>query len=267
MRMKIFGSIIIISLLSCDNRVKMDPADKTSDSIITEESDSIIEKNDSIIIEEEKTSTDSFTVVYRQPVNGFHAKAVIKADKYNINQADITFTKNGKSFTLHTTSFADSTFNHGGWGMDDGRNSNIMKKYRYKVIKTDYHATNDNRGNMLSDTPFFFKDMDFDGTKELVIVHYSIAVKNHDEYDIYRMVEDKPVLIDYAPYKTDFRMTDYPEFDYKKKTIDCPYPEGTIKWEGHNIYGVSKKRKDTVVVNGRKHLFNHIELIREIKFD
>ena len=32
-------------------------------------------------------------------------------------------------------------------------------------------------------------------------------------------------------------------------------------WAGRTIYGVSKKHKDTVVVNGKKHLFNHMEVI------
>jgi len=60
-------------------------------------------------------------------------------------------------------------------------------------------------------------------------------------------------------------MTDYPEFDYKKKTISCPYPEGELKWIGRTVYGISKRRKDTVVVNGMKHLFNHMEVIEEMK--
>ena len=119
-------------------------------------------------------------------------------------------------------------------------------------------------------TPFFFMDLDFDGIEELVIVHLHMAVRYHDGYDVYRIVEGEPVLIDYPPYKTndDFGMTDYPEFDSKKKTIDCPYPEGPggFGYIGRTIYGVSKKQKDTVVVNGKKHLFNHMEVIEEIKF-
>ena len=211
---------------------------------------------------------DSFIVVYRQPVNGYKVKAVVRMSHYDTNSADIQFVKNGKSFTLSTTSFGDSLFNKGGLGMD-GTNEDIIKKYHNKTIEADYHATKVDWKYELDETPFFFKDMDFDGVDELVIVHYRVAVRNHDGYDVYRIVDGEPVLIDYAPYKTDdyFGMTDYPEFDYKKKTIECPYPEGELKWVGRTIYGVSKKQKDTVVVNGKKHLFNHIEKIQEIKFD
>lgn len=211
---------------------------------------------------------DSFVVNYRHLVNGYNVKAVVKMAHFEIINANITFTKEGKSFTLSTTSFGDSLFNKGDLGMD-GDNYDKMMKYRNKEVKADYHSTKVDWKYEPDETPFFFKDMDFDGVDELVIVHYRMAVRNHDGYDVYRIVEGEPVHIDYPPYKTDddFGMTDYPEFDYKNKTISCPYPEGELRWAGRTVYGVSKKQKDTVVVNGRKHLFNHIEKIKEIKFD
>jgi len=97
-----------------------------------------------------------------------------------------------------------------------------------------------------------------------------VAVRYHDGYDVYRIVDGEPVLINYPPYKTDedFGMTDYPEFDLKKKTITCIIPEGAIGEQSvEQTYGISMKQKDTIVVNGRKHLFNHIERIKEIKFE
>ena len=54
--------------------------------------------------------------------------------------------------------------------------------------------------------------------------------------------------------------------DYKKKMISCPYPEGEMKYAGRIIYGVSKKEKDTVIVNGKKDLFNHMEVIKDVKY-
>lgn len=218
--------------------------------------------------EASNNENDSFIVVYRQPVNGYKVKAVVRLSYYDNNCADITFAKNGKSFRLSTISYGDSLFNKGGWGMD-ATNENIIKKYCNKTVEADYHIYKEQDHMMPFYTPFFFMDLDFDGIEELIIVHLSVAVRYHDGYDVYRIVDGEPVLINYPPYKTDdnFGMTDYPEFDYKKKTIECPYPEGELKWAGRTIYGVSKKQKDTVVVNGKKHLFNHIEKIKEIKFD
>ena len=221
-------------------------------------------------IEMNSNGSESFTVVYLQPVNDYKVKALLKRSLYDTNCADITFVKNGKSFTLSTSSFGDSLFNKGGWGMD-GTNDGIIKKHHNETFYANYHATKVDWKYEPDETPFFFKDMDFDGEVELVIVHYRVAVRNHDGYDVYRIVDEDPVLIEYPPFKTndDFGMTDYSEFDYKNKTITCPYPEGPggLGYEGQVIYGISKKEKDTVVVNGRKHLFNHIEMIKDIKFD
>ena len=224
-------------------------------------------------VKDMENRTDSFTVAYRQPIKGYKVKAVVKMDSYEINYANITFEKNGKSFTLKTSSFGDTLYNKGEWGLL-GENQDIIVKNRNKVIEANYRL-NLERGRdespMLPWNPFFFKDLDFDGIDELVIVHYTRAVRNHSGFDIYRIVEGQPCLIDFPPYHSgvdvDYGMTDYPEFDYKKKTISCPYPEGELTWAGRTIYGVSKSRKDTVVVNGKKHFFNHMEVIKEIKFD
>ena len=205
--------------------------------------------------------TDNFTVAYRQPVNGYQVKAVVKMDEGEILYADITFAKDEKSFILHTTSFGDSAFNKGGWGLD-GTNYELMNKYKGKTVEADYQENREDGEVMSDNTPFFFRDLDFDGVEELVIVHYAVAVRNHSGYDVYRMVDGVPMLIDYPPYKTndDFGMTDYPEFDYQQKTISCPYPEGELKYKGYKRYGISKQEKDTVVVNGREYYYNHIEL-------
>lgn len=220
--------------------------------------------------EKKLEDTNIFTVVYRQPVNGYQVKAVVSIDEYEINGADIIFEKEGESFMLHTTSFGDSTFNKGGWGMD-GTNYELMEKYKGLTIETDYHENREVDVLMSGFTPFFFRDLDFDGVEELLIVHFTMAERYHSGFDVYRIVEGKPVLIDYPPYYSgcydDMGMTDYPEFDYKKKTIECPYPEGELKWIGRIIYGVSKTEKDTVVVNGREYLFNHLEQIDHIKYD
>ena len=222
------------------------------------------------IAEASINDNDSFFVVYRQPVRGYKVKAVVRySNTFDWNSASISFTKDGKSFTLSTTSFGDSLFNKGGWGME-GTNEGSVKKYHNKRVEADYHSTEVDSKYELDETPFFFRDMDFDGVEELVIVHYRVAVRYHDGYDVYRIVDGEPVLINYPPYKTDedFGMTDYPEFDLKKKTITCIIPEGAIGEQSvEQTYGISMKQKDTIVVNGRKHLFNHIERIKEIKFE
>ena len=221
----------------------------------------------------DRYSKDSILVVYRQPVNGYKVKAIAKlaVSDVDIISADLTFTKGGQSFKLHTQCIGDTAFCKGRLDFQF-ENPKLFKKYKNKTIKANYHYYKDVNQMMPMYTPFFFTDLDFDGIKELVIVHHSMAVRYHDGYDVYRIVEGCPMFIDYPPYNDNkdgwgFGLTDYPEFDYKKKTISCPYPEGELKWEGRIIYGISKTRKDTVVVNGRKHYFNHIEKIKDEKYD
>lgn len=198
-------------------------------------------------------------------------KAIAKLSESDVDviSAGLTFNKNGQSFTLHTQCFGDTLFCKGkmDWRFE---NSKLFKKYWNMQISADYHENNGDKGLPIY-TPFFFKDMDFDGINELVIVHYSMAVRYGSGYDVYRIVDGEPVLINYPPYNDNkedwgFGMTDYPEFDFKHKIISCPYPEGELHRTGCKIYGISKKQKDTVTVNGKKHYFNHLEMIKEIKY-
>ena len=253
-------------------RVKMFIDLLTTDSeSITTASENIKQIDDSVNM----MSTDSFTVVYRQPVKGYKVRAVTKlaTSDVDIISADLTFTKGDQSFTLHSQCLGDTLFCKGRLDFQF-ENPELFKKYRNKKVEVDYHVFRKEGELMPRYTPFFFMDLDFDNVEELVIVHQSMAVRYHDGYDVYRIVEGMPFLMDYSPYNDNskdwgFGMTDYPEFDYKTKTITCPYPEGQggLGYEGQVIYGISKTRKDIVVVDGKKHLFNHMEVIEEIKFD
>ncbi len=206
---------------------------------------------------------DSFTVEYRQKVNGYKVKAVLKPDDsdFFVLSADIYFAKNGKTFMLHSKDFGDTVFCKGRMDYND-ENTKIMKIYNGKVVTADYKAESEDGEILLRNTPFFFQDMDFDNIPELIIVHNSEAVRYGNGYDVYRIVEGTPVLIDYPPYyeknNNGFGMTDYPVFDFKKKTVTCERPEGDLYREYRIVYGISKK-KDVVVVNGRKHYFNKLE--------
>lgn len=216
---------------------------------------------------------DKVTVVYNKPIYGYKVKAKLMANDEDafVLSANLSFTKNGKTFTLHTTCFGDTLFCKGRLDYEN-ENPQLFKKYHNKIIYANYHENREPDEYLPIYTPFFFQNMDFDGIPELVIVHHSMAVRFHNGLDVYRIVEGKPVRINYPPFnecRTDwgFGMTDYPQLDYKRRTISCPYPEGELTYMGRKTYGVSKKRKDTVIVNGRKHFYNHIELKHDEHYD
>ena len=229
--------------------------------------------NGEYLDQENVESSDYFTVVYRQPVNGYQVKAFVRwndCGDFYVLPADIVFSKDDKSFTLHTECFGDTVYSKG--RLHNEENMDLRKRYMSKTLDADYIYNKNEDETMSVDTPFFFMDLDFDGVDELVIVHYSMAVRYHSGYSVYRIVDGEPVLLNYPPYYTDpnekYGMTDYPEFDYNQKTISCTYPEGNggYPYVGRITYGVSKTEKDTVIVNGKKHFFNHIEPVEEIVY-
>lgn len=262
--------IIIMAILSLIVILFFNPFEEASFS-----NDSPIENNQPVRVGDRVSNEkDSFVVVYRQPINGYQVKAIAKLTKSDVDviSADLYFNKNGKSFVLHTQCFGDTLFSKGRLDYDY-ENTEIFNKYRNNKVEAVYQENKEEEG-LPNYTPFFFKDMDFDGVSELVIVHYSMAVRYGSGYDVYRIVEDRPLRLNYPPYDENFEdwgfgMTDYLEFDFQKKTISCPYPEGSggLPYEGRTIYGISKKQKDTIIVNGKKHYFNHLEVIEEIKYN
>ena len=254
--------VLLLTMASCYRQQIRYVSNETS------KQDVIMKDSDEVDVKKE-----SFTIFYRQPVNGYKVKAIAKltsSDFADIISADLTFMKDEKSFSLHTQCLGDTVFSKGRLDYNE-ENPDIFRKFRFKTIQADYHEYKEKDKIMPIYTPFFFRDLDFDGVKELIIVHYSMGVRFHDGYDVYRIVEGEPFYINHPPYNNNieewgFGMTDYPEFDFRKKIISCPFPEGELKWEGCSVYGISKKQKDTVVVNGIKHLFNHMEVIKENKY-
>ena len=158
---------------------------------------SVVKEEMTKVVDSTETSdinwNDSFIVIYRQPVNGYKVKAIAKlaSSDVDIISADLTFTKDGKSFTLHTQCFGDTVYSKGRLDYN-WENPEIFKRFCSKTIQADYHEYKEKGRLMPMYTPFFFRDLDFDGVEELVIVHHSMGVRYHDGYDIYRIVEGEP---------------------------------------------------------------------------
>ena len=101
-------ALFLLAMASC-HRPKIVSEEKSSASVESTEVSDYLNAN------------DSFTVVYRQPVNGYHVEAVLKmgVSDFMILEAAITFEKGGKAFTLQTTCFGDSIFSKGRLDFDE----------------------------------------------------------------------------------------------------------------------------------------------------
>ena len=194
--------------------------------------------------------------------------------------ANITFTlkESNKSFTLRTEFYHSPDFevdwekiNNGEvfeMKYSDFNNQSTLKELAFK------------KGVFSLETPFFFEDVNFDGTKELIITETRNAQRHRDGYKVYSMYQNRAVISLYditnsLPYVNFDSST---EFNPKDKTITLYYSGGacttisetykavagyrTVKfqlikgWETYfwdddgNDIGCHKKIYD--IVNGRK---------------
>ena len=100
---------------------------------------SVVKEEMTKVVDSTETSdinwNDSFIVIYRQPVNGYKVKAIAKlaSSDVDIISADLTFTKDGKSFTLHTQCFGDTVYSKGRLDYN-WENPEIFKKFCSKKM-------------------------------------------------------------------------------------------------------------------------------------
>lgn len=102
---------------------------------------------------------------------------------------------------------------------------------------------------LIKDTPFCFKDVDFDGVKELC---FACPGFNRHYFVIFKIVDGKPYLLQCSPYN-DIVYSDFPEnlkaetiFDYVHRTIDVEEQFGlSAFWS--DIYGLDDTTGDSFV--------------------
>ena len=159
-------------------------------------------------------------IKYKQPINGYTVKVMCMPyecyDKERETEiwgsALLCFEKEYSRFYVYNESFSDSILYYvNKESVKDGLVLNI--DYLPKQ-KDEYLSEN---------SPFFFQDLDFDGTEELVINNWRQSIRYFNTYDVYRIDIGGAELITTPPfYKISNYMT---EFDSIKKTITTT--EGT----------------------------------------
>ena len=159
------------------------------------------------------SSEDMIHIIYRQKVNDYNVTVdyINKYDDIAMGHAIIHFTQPGHSFDVYCDEFSDVHF-----VTDEtdcakvGTTINLSKVKPGAQICLDYIRPKPEE--FLSDcSPFYFKDMDFDGEDELVVNNIGMETKGHNTYDVFKF--DKagmPQRLKGAPFVdgTD-KMTDY----------------------------------------------------------
>ena len=150
-------------------------------------------------------------IKYKQPINGYTVKVMWLQDG-EVGNALFCLEKQGVQYYYFAEKWTDKILYDKGNTYPNNT-----------VIELDYTAKLESEEYLSDDSPFFFQDLDFDGTEELVINNWRQSIRYCNTYDVYRIDIGGAELITTPPfYKISNYMT---EFDSIKKTITTT--EGT----------------------------------------
>ena len=142
--------------------------------------------------------------------------------------ANITFTlkESNKSFTLRTEFYHSPDFEVDWEKINTGEVFEM--KYSDFNNQTTLKELAFKKGVYSLETPFFFEDVNFDGTKELIITEARNAQRHRDGYKVYSMYQNRAVISLYditnsLPYVNFDSST---EFNPKDKPITLYYSGG-----------------------------------------
>lgn len=190
---------------------------------------------------------------YRQKVNGYRVVIEYKPS-YDLDygEAILCFSKKGHSFKVYCNCFSDEHLAANDYPYRRIRNTiNLSKIKPGKHIYLDY--TKPKKGEYFSSSsPFYFKNMDYDGEEELVINNIGLGTKNHNTYDVFKVFNvEKPLRLIGRPFTDDpytkngYKITDY-NVEYEPKTqsiIDNRY-DGAWSYGHYRYKSIPANGKD-----------------------
>lgn len=198
---------------------------------------------------------------YRQKVNGY--RVWVEFDRsfeqmrgqagfsIYVGRAILHFSMPQHSFDVYCEEFSDEALKV--WDLTD---TTFYKKKRGiidlsklkggETVHLDYIRPKE--GEYLSDSsPFYFKDMDYDGEKELVVNNIAMGCRGYNTYDVFKVFHgSKPLRLVGLPFTDQsFKITNYNvEYEPSNK---CVLDK---RYDGFDAYG--HYRYQSVLVNTKK---------------
>ena len=174
-------------------------------------------------VEDHTASLEVIHLRYDKPINGYTVTVdVTPYESESYGEADLTFTKGNKSFSVYVEFFDLDGFNF----RDIGNNTEDI------VL----HYTPKPKGVMLySKEPFCFSDVDYDGVEEILVLDSGGGVHGVNAYHVF---EPDGTLREDEPFT---ELDEHFEFDVKNKTITYVYYEDPETGPFQDIY---KRQKD-----------------------
>ena len=185
------------------------------DALSYAEEDSIPTLPDSMII----------SLRYRQKVKGYSVKVdfVHTNSDQNYGQAILYFSKTDHSFKVYCDAFSDEQLIS-----DDIINLKVGSH-----ISLNYKSPEANE-YLSAHSPFYFKDMDYDGEEELVINNLEMGSRGYNTYDVFKVFHvEKPLRLKGLPFTDGLNKINNYNVEYEPKSqsiIDKRY-------DGFDAYG------------------------------
>ena len=217
MKIKLSLILLLFVLFACNGGKLKSTSDKDSVATSKKLSDTVNTRNDSDFSERNKEFKEleshipRFYIKYKQPINGYSVKVMVESVD-EPSRAILEFSKDGKvAFTLENRYFYESAL--------EGDKKKIFKKGVYYV---DYKIRKNERfsGDLDKGVPFFFQDVNFDNTKELVFSLWGQGQRHTSMYKVYSVNDNAEDILyqitDNEPFN---KLDDFTKFDQKNKTI------------------------------------------------
>ena len=173
---------------------------------------------------------------YRQKVNGFHVSVEFlqSYDDLNFGKSILTFSKQGHVFQVFCDEFSDEQLI-----ADDTpyvkspKAINLTTLKPGAVIHLNYVKPKSNE-YLSNNSPFYFKDMDFDGEEELVVNNLQMGGRGYNTYDVFKVFNvKKPQRLKGLPFTNDlYKITNY-NVEYEPQTQSVL----DKRYDGFDAYG------------------------------
>lgn len=202
-------------------------------------------------------TSDMIHLHYRSKVRGYTVDVdfIQSYSDLNFGRAVLHFAKRGHSFNIYCDAFSDEQLISDDIPYVKKRKAiNLSELKPGADIYLNYMPPK--YGEYLSDSsPFYFKDMDFDGVDELIVNNLKMDARGYNTYDVFKVFNvDSPLRLKGLPFTDgDYKITNY-NVEYEPRA-KCVLDK---RYDGFDAYG-HYRYKSVSIENGRVFILQDAE--------
>ena len=173
---------------------------------------------------------------YRQKVKGYRVSVefIQSYSEFTFGRAILTFSKQNQTFQVYCDEFSDEQLIADDTPYVKSQKAIDLNKLKPGAkIYLNYVKPEANE-YLSSSSPFYFKDMDYDGEEELVVNNLQMGERGYNSYDVFKVLHvKKPLRLKGLPFTNDlYKITNY-NVEYEPNTR-CVLDK---RYDGFTAYG------------------------------